>query len=151
MIYIASDHGGFELKKKIINHLLEGKKEVEDMGPQHLDPEDDYPDFVIPLTKQMENDPESLGIVICRNGVGVSMCVNKFKHIRAALSWDPKHAASAKSDDNTNVLALPADYIGETTALEIVDTWLETRFSFAPKHIRRLKKVETAHDTSDNS
>ena len=151
MIYITSDHGGFELKKKIINHLLEGKKEVEDMGPQHLDPEDDYPDFVIPLAKQMKGDSESLGIVICRNGVGVSTCANRFKHIRAALSWDPKHVASAKSDDNINVLALPADYVDETAALEIVDTWLETKFSFKPRHIRRLKKVETAHDNSDNS
>ena len=81
MIYITSDHGGFELKK----YIVESIPDIKDLGPRELDPEDDYPDFIPPLVEKVLEDKENLGIVICRNGVGVSMTANKFKGIRAAI------------------------------------------------------------------
>ena len=142
MIYIASDHGGFELKNKIVKFLKSKDIEVKDMGPPNHDPEDDYPDFVIPVVMNVLDDRENnRGILLCRNGVGVDMFANKFKGVRCALSWDPKHAKSSKIDDNTNMLALPADYLTEKDAFEIVETWIHESFGGAERHKRRLRKV----------
>lgn len=143
MIYIASDHGGFSLKGQIIKYLNSKNIDLKDLGPYEYKEDDDYPDYVIPLAKEVQKDIKSRGIVICRNGVGVSIAANKFKNIRTVLSWSPKQAESSKLDDDTNVLALPADYIDANTALEIVNTWLNTDFSGFPRHIRRIKKVES--------
>ncbi len=90
MIYIASDHGGFNLKNQIIKHLSERNIDVKDMGPYEYKEDDDYPDYVIPVAKEIQKDIKSRGIVICRNGVGVSIATNRFKNIRTVLSWDPK-------------------------------------------------------------
>ncbi|MBU1132999.1 MAG: RpiB/LacA/LacB family sugar-phosphate isomerase [Patescibacteria group bacterium] len=137
MIYITSDHGGFELKKYIVENI----PELTDLGPSEFDPEDDYPDFVPPLVDKVLEDKENMGIVICRNGVGVSMAANKFKGIRAALSFNIKHAESSRKDDNSNVLALPSDYISHEEAIEIVKTWLNAPFSNKERHVRRVAKV----------
>lgn len=91
----------------------------------------------------LEDISVNKGIVICRNGVGVSMFANKIKGIRAGISWNPKQAKSSRNDDNTNVLALPSDYIDSKTALEIVDVWLKTKFSNDKRHLRRLAKVRS--------
>jgi len=142
MIYIASDHGGFTLKSAAIEHLKQKGLDVKDMGPYEQVDWDDYPDYVIPLAKEIQKDIKGKGIVICKNGVGVSITTNRFKNVRAALSWTPEHAKTSRLDDDTNVLALPALFINESTALEIVDTWLNTEFSGEPRHIRRIKKLE---------
>lgn len=141
MIYLSADHGGYELKKVLITYLLNKDLPVEDMGPFEYKPEDDYPDYVIPLAKKVGESAENCGILICRNGVGVSMLANKFKGIRCALSWKPDHAKSSRTDDNTNVLALPADYITQAQALDIVEAWLTTPFSNEERHKARLKKI----------
>lgn len=142
MIYISSDHGGFELKKHLIDFLEKENINVIDMGPEELNEDDDYPDYVIPTMEKIQQDKNSVGIVICRNGAGVSILANKFKGIRAALSWNPEHAKTTKLDDNTNVLALPADYIDKDTAIKTLATWLATEFSWEQRHARRLTKVE---------
>ena len=146
MIYLASDHGGYKLKEVIEKYLKEKGKEVVDMGPEKLDPTDDFPDFVIPLAKKVAEDENNLGIVLCRNGVGVEIAANKIDGIRAALSWDPKHAASTRADDNSNVLALPADYLDEKKAIEVLESWLKTQYSKEPRFERRLKKIEKEED-----
>jgi ribose 5-phosphate isomerase B len=140
MIFIASDHGGFELKNKIINHLEYKGLSCKDLGPYELHPEDDYPDYVKPLVNKVLVKPDNRGVLLCRNGVGVCMLANKFKGIRAVLSWNTKHAASSRNDDNTNVLCLPVDYIFEEEAINTVDVWLNTPFGNAPRYLRRLKK-----------
>ena len=146
MIYLASDHGGFKLKEAIEKYLQEKRIDVVDMGPEKLDPTDDFPDFVIPLAKKVTEHPENLGIALCRNGVGVETAANKIDGVRAALSWDPKHAASSRHDDNSNVLALPADYLDEKKAIEILEVWLTTSYSKEPRFERRLKKIEKEED-----
>ncbi len=146
MLYIAADHGGFELKQKLIAYLTSQNIAVKDLGAHDLNSTDDYPDFVVPLVKNVladiENGMDSKGIVICRNGVGVSMHANKFAGIRCALSWNPKHAKSARKDDNANVLALGADYLDDQQAQEIVHTWLDTTFEQEERHMRRLQKID---------
>lgn len=142
MLYIASDHAGFELKEKIKKFLEEKKVQYQDIGPFQFDPNDDYPDYAVPLVQQVGQEPDyNKGILICRNGVGMSIVANKFAGIRAALSWEPKHAASARTDDNANVLCLPADYISEGRAKNTVAAFLDTPFSQDQRHRRRLEKV----------
>ena len=142
MIYISSDHGGFALKQELVKFLHQKNIDVTDLGPSELNMDDDYPDYVFPLAHKVAADPiENKGILICRNGVGVSMLANKVKGIRVALSWNPKHAISSRNDDNTNILALPSDYIDVETAKEILEKWLETKFSGEMRHKRRLEKI----------
>lgn len=140
-IIIAADHGGFELKNILISFLEKQGYEVEDYGPYEFNDHDDYPDFVIPAMRAVINQYDSYGIIICKNGVGVSMLANKFKEIRCALSFNEAHVSSAKRDDNINVLALPAEYITEEEAKKITNSFLETPFSHADRHIKRLEKI----------
>jgi ribose 5-phosphate isomerase B len=139
-IYIASDHGGFKLKRKMIPFLEKLGHLVEDMGPYSYNPKDDYPDYVIPLAKKVSKS-KSRGIVICRNGQGVCIAVNKIKGIRGVTGFSQKEAKTTRLDDNANVLSLPADYLTEVQAKKIARVWLSTPFSNQARHKRRLRKV----------
>ena len=141
MICLAADHGGFELKEKVKKILESTGFEVKDFGAQGSNPGDDYPDFVIPAMREMQQGSNPRGIIFCRNGVGVSMLANKFKGVRAGLCFNKKHVVSARTDDDINVLALPVDYISDEEAFEIVEAFLKTNFGGAERHTRRLKKV----------
>ena len=141
-IYLASDHGGFKFKEIIEDYLKAKVFDVVDLGPDKLDPEDDFPDFAIPLAQKVSENENNLGILLCRNGVGVEVAANKIDGVRAALSWDPKHAASSRRDDNSNVLALPADYLSEKKVIEVLESWLSAAYAKEPRFERRLKKIE---------
>ncbi len=140
-IYIASDHGGFKLKGKIISFLEKKKYSIEDLGPFKYKKDDDYPDYVIPLAKKVAKT-NSQGIVICRNGQGVCIAVNKVKGIRGVTGFSVKEAKTTRLDDDANVLSIPADYVNEETAKRIILTWLKTPFSNLARHKRRLMKVK---------
>lgn len=142
MIFIASDHGGWKLKAEIIKWLKQKKIKVKDLGPMVLKQGDDYSDFVFPLTKQVVRAKKNLGILICRNGIGMSMAANKVKGIKAGLCSFLGQTITAKAHDNCNILVLPADFINEEKAIKIVDTFLQAEFSGEERHIRRLEKVE---------
>lgn len=142
MIYITSDHGGFNLKEIVTKYVRELGVDITDLGPSQLIADDDYPDYIKVLTPKVSENTQNKGIVICRNGTGVSICANKFKGIRCALSWSVEHAKSTRNDDDTNVLALPADYIDDQTAKAVVKVWLETPFNLDERFIRRIKKIE---------
>lgn len=143
MLYISADHRGFELKNKICEYLKSQEIEHVDLGPLEVDPEDDYPDVAMPVIREVIYDHENnKGILICKNGVGVSMFANKFKCIRSALSWSKEHAKSSREDDDTNILSLPAEFVSEKDAFNIVDVWLKTPFSNEERHKRRLRKIE---------
>jgi len=138
-ILISCDHAGFELKEYLKNALLSRGYSIEDVGPKDYQPDDDYPDYIRPLVDQIIDS--TIGIIICKNGVGVSVLANRYKNVRCALSWNVEHIKSARNDDNVNVLALPADYVDQTTALNITLAFLETSFSNEERHKRRLKKI----------
>lgn len=141
MIYISSDHGGFDLKTKILQHLQNKGYEIEDLGPFSFDPNDDYPDFAILLGNKVKEHKENQGILICRNGVGMCLVTNKIPGIRCGISWNAPHARSSKRDDDTNVIAIPADYIDEETSFDTIEAWLTTAFSEEERHLRRLRKI----------
>lgn len=140
-VYIASDHAGFDLKRKLKKYLEAKELPFEDLGPHELVPNDDYPDYALPLAKKVVENSENKGILLCGNGVGASIVANKVKGIRAALSWDPRHAATARADDDANVLNLPARFISEDQAKNVVRAFLETPFSGENRHTRRIRKI----------
>ncbi|PJA45692.1 ribose-5-phosphate isomerase [Candidatus Uhrbacteria bacterium CG_4_9_14_3_um_filter_50_9] len=141
-VYIGADHAGWELKELLEEYLKEKGYEVVDMGNQNLVDGDDYPDFGYAVAKRVVTDENAHGIVICGNAQGICIVANKVKGIRAATGFNKDVAKSAREDDNSNVLCLPGRHIDKKAAKEIVDTWLETEFSKADRHVRRLQRVE---------
>ena len=144
MIYLASDHAGFELKKEIISFLTHNPIEFDDLGPYTYDESDDYPDFIIPAAQKVGERPdENLAIIIGGSGQGEAIAANKVKGVRAALYYGgPKEIISlSKTHNNTNILSLGARFINKEEAVEAVKLWLETRFSYDEKHARRIDKI----------
>jgi ribose 5-phosphate isomerase B len=140
-IYLAADHGGFAHKQELLAYLKSQSYEVIDCGTSKPDPNDDYPDFVAQLGAKMKIDSEGMGIVICRNGVGVSIVANRYSHLRCGLGINEAHVKSARVDDNINVLALAADYFDLVATKKMVDIFLNTPFPNLERHIRRLAKI----------
>lgn len=139
-IYIGSDHNGFELKN-YIKEYLEQEHEVVDCGPIDLDREDDYPDFAARVAIRVQKDEGSKGILICRNGVGVCIVANKLDGIRAVRSNSIDIVKSSRKDDDTNILCLGSIEIKKEDSINLIDTWLNTKFSGAERHVRRLNKI----------
>jgi RpiB/LacA/LacB family sugar-phosphate isomerase len=143
MLYIASDHGGFEMKQELTAYLKSKKIAFKDMGPKKYSPKDDYPEFAAKVAREVSKRPaKNNGILICRSGQGVCFVANKFKNVRAALSWNERVAKASRTDDDVNILCLPADYVSPETAKGIVKAWLDTKFSFEQRHIKRLEEVQ---------
>lgn len=142
MIYLAADHGGFNLKEELKKNFDEAGIKYEDLGALELTPGDDYPDFAIPAAKKVSEDPKNnKAILICRSGTGEAIVANKFPGVRASISWTVEHAEKAREHEDANALAVPADYISTEEAKEIVGTWLNTEFTNEERHKRRLGKI----------
>ena len=140
-LYIASDHGGYQLKKRLVRYVQnELRRDIEDLGPHEYVETDDYPDYAIPLARKVA-EAGGRGILICKNGIGVTIAANKVPGVRAGLGYNLMAAESMMADDNTNVLTLAAKGLTEDHALAIVKKWLETDFSSAERHVRRIQKV----------
>ena len=139
-IALASDHAGYELKQQIIDFLQNRNFELKDFGTNSAESAD-YPDYVHTLAEAMKNGEFELGIVMCGSGNGVNMTANKHQHIRSALCWIPEIASLARKHNNANVLALPARFLDDKTAFEIVDAFLEASFE-AGRHQARVDKIE---------
>jgi ribose 5-phosphate isomerase B len=140
-IYIAADHGGYELKKELVKYLQEKGYVIEDLGNKENDSQDDYPDFIFPLAEKVAKEMGVTGIILGRSGNGEAIAANKVKGIRAAVCLNEKMAKKAREDNDANVLSLGADYIDLDTAKKIADTFLETFFSKEEKHKRRVNKI----------
>lgn len=140
-VYIASDHGGYELKEELKKYLGDLGFVIEDMGAYKLDPADDYTDFVFPVSERVAQNPDSFGIVIGRSGAGEVIAANKIKGIRASFCQNEEMARLAREKNNANVLSLGADFIDIETAKRIVKTFLETPFSGEERHKRRIGKI----------
>ena len=144
-IYIASDHAGYELKAKLIDHLESKGFEVEDCGPFKYDPSDDYPDFIYPCSLRVsEGKPGvTFGIVIVASGQGEAICANKAKGIRAAVYYggDLDIIKKSKEHNNANVLSLGAKFLSVDDAKKAVDLWLTEKFPGEERHRRRIEKI----------
>jgi ribose 5-phosphate isomerase B len=144
MIYLASDHAGFELKKSICGFLKQEGIEFTDMGPDTYVETDDYPDFIIPAAQKVaENSGADRGIVIGGSGQGEAIAANKVKGIRAALYYGgPSDIISlSRVHNNANVLSLGARFLTADEAIAAVKLWLKTPFSEEERHIRRIEKI----------
>lgn len=141
MIAIASDHGGFELKKEIMAHLDTRGLAYKDFGTYNNE-SCDYPDYGKLAAKAVTAGECDRGIVICGTGIGISLAANKVKGIRCALCGDCFSADAARQHNDANMLALGARVVGPGLALKIVDTFLDTPFSGDPRHVRRISKIE---------
>jgi ribose 5-phosphate isomerase B len=138
---IASDHGGFALKGQMARFLRAAGYEVVDFGAHQLDPGDDYPDFIIPLAKAVAAGEVERGVALCGSGVGASIAANKICRVRAALIHDVFSAHQGLEDDGMNVFCLGGKVIGPELAWELIDTFLTSCLSGAPRHRRRVAKV----------
>jgi ribose 5-phosphate isomerase B len=137
-INISSDHAGFKLKESIINYLS-NKHEINDLGP-FSEESVDYPDFAHKLVKDLIGNKVPIGILICGSANGISMAANKHKDIRAAICWTKEIAILAKQHNDANILSLPARFVNEKEALEIVDSFIDTNFE-GGRHLRRVNKI----------
>ena len=141
MIAIGSDHGGYDLKQRVIQYLEEKGIVYEDMGC-HSKESVDYPVFGHAVAKAVAEGKCEKGIVICTTGIGISMAANKVPGIRCALCGDAFSAKMTRLHNDANVLSMGAGIVGENLALEIVETFLNTPFSGDARHQRRVDLIE---------
>ena len=139
---IASDHGGFALKGEVAESLRGSGCEVVDFGAHQMNPEDDYPDFIIPLARAVAAGEVDRGVALCGSGVGASIAANKIPGVRAGLIHDVFSAHQGVQDDDMSVFCLGGKVIGSALAWELIQTFLAARFSGALRHQRRLVKVQ---------
>ncbi len=158
-IYLAGDHAGFRLKKAMSEHLPILGYDVVDLGPEALDPEDDYPDYVTPLAQRIAAEPDTIGIILAGSGQGEAMCANRVKGIRCAVFYGKMSAVDAldaegghaqdgfdtvrlaRRHNNANVLSIGARFVSPEDAEAAVRVFLDTAFdTTASRHERRLGK-----------
>ena len=138
---IAADHGGFELKTRLIELLEAAGHEVIDFGSDKLVPGDDYPDFVLPLAKAVSKNEVERGLAICGCGVGACVAANKIRGVRAALITDVFSAHQGVEDDDMNVMCLGGRVTGFALAWDLVTTFINARFKGDERFRRRLNKI----------
>lgn len=146
-IVIGADHRGFGLKEKI-KSILSREFQLIDVGTNSADSVD-YPDIASALSKEIQSGKGERGILICGSGVGACVAANKFKGIRAAICHDTFTAHQGVEDDDMNVICLGGGVVGESLALEIINTFLHAQFKPEVRYIRRLDKVKKIE--ADNS
>lgn len=141
MLYIASDHAGFKRKTWLKNYLLKLDYSFVDLGAETLKKDDDYPDYAFLLANKVASEKGAQGILLCGSGQGVCIVANKVPGIRAVLGYNTFAAESSRADDDTNVLCLPARDLRKSQIKKIVEMWLQTGFSGADRHKRRIDKI----------
>lgn len=146
-IYIASDHAGFDLKKKIKEYLLKNH-EVIDEGAFEFDASDDYPDFIAKAAKKVSQDQDSRGIIFGKSGAGEAIVANKFKNVRAVLGFSENNVRLSREHNDANVLSLGSDFVDLEQAKILVDIFLNTLFSNEERHARRLNEIKKIEDNS---
>ena len=145
IIYLATDHAGFNLKEKIKEFLVGLRYEIKDFGAFSLDPADDYPNFIKPAAEAVSKDPEnSRAIVLGGSGQGEAMVANRYKGVRAAVLdiYNADVIKLSREHNNANVLSLGARFLKEEEALDAVKLWLETPFTGEERHKRRILKID---------
>ncbi|MBW0015972.1 MAG: ribose-5-phosphate isomerase [Mycobacterium sp.] len=137
-VYLGSDHAGFELKQHIIEHLTKTGHEPIDCGALTYDAEDDYPAFCIAAAARTVADPDSLGIVLGGSGNGEQIAANKVPGVRCALAWSVETATLAREHNNAQLIGIGGRMHTVEEALSFVDAFVNTPFSKAERHQRRI-------------
>jgi ribose 5-phosphate isomerase B len=140
-IYVGADHAGFDLKQKLVAELEKLGYEPIDVGPTTLDPADDFPDYAKPVAKAVSGGVVRRGVLTCGTGLGMVYTANRYPHVRAAVAWSPEIAELARKHNDANILVLPSRFVSDEEGLEILHTWLDTKFE-GGRHQRRVEKIE---------
>ncbi|HOO83543.1 MAG TPA: ribose 5-phosphate isomerase B [Prolixibacteraceae bacterium] len=138
-IAVASDHAGYERKLVVVKHLENLGYEVKDFGAYSSE-SSDYADWAHPMASAVENGEFPMGISLCGSGNGINMTVNKHQGIRSALCWNTEIAALAKQHNNANILAIPARFVTDDEATNIVDAFMNAEFE-GGRHQVRIDKI----------
>ncbi len=153
MIYLGSDHGGFDLKEKIKKWLTGWEIAWEDLGNTVYESEDDYPNFAFLVAQKVAKGEKEgkvypvpwakrdRGILACRSAAGMVIAANKVPGARCSLAFDTRSAQHSRLHNDANILALSGDWLEEYQAKKILKTWLETEFSGEARHVRRLQLI----------
>jgi len=139
IVGIANDHAGFEMKNFLMEQLKNEVKDFINFG-SNISESVDYPDFAHPLAIAVEKGECDLGIAICGTGNGITMTVNKHQGIRGAVCWEPEISRLTREHNDANIVGLPARFISNEKALEIVKIFLTTGFT-GGRHICRIEKI----------
>ena len=140
-VYLGSDHAGFDLKQRLVDHIGSLGHDVVDCGPPAYDAEDDYPPYVLLAACRAAGDPGSRGIVLGGSGNGEAIAANKVPGVRCALAYSDDTARLAREHNDANVLSLGARMYDEAAALRYVELFLSTAFSDEPRHVRRIDQI----------
>lgn len=140
-ILIAADHRGFEAKQALVADLRSRGVEVEDLGAEALNPEDDFTQYAMKVGQRISENPSDRGILICGSGEGMAILANKYKQVRAALVWKPEVAEMARLHNDANIIVFPADYMPIADMAAAATTFLDTNFSWEERHVRRLEQI----------
>ena len=138
-ISIGNDHAGVELKNHIVKYLNSRGFTIIDKGT-NTDKSVDYPDFIHPVSKEIEEEKSNIGIIICGTGNGAAMTANKRKNVRAALCWNKEISKLARQHNDANILSIPSRFLSNSEAIEIVDAFIKTDFE-GGRHQRRIEKI----------
>ncbi len=139
-IAIGADHAGFDLKQALVKHLREKGHQVEDMGAPNAEPSD-YPIYGEKVAEAVATRRADRGIVVCGNGIGMSIVANKVPGVRAALVFTEKMAEQTRTHNDSNVLSLAGRDLPLDTNLKLADIWLNTPFSNVDRHVRRVGEI----------
>ena len=139
IISIGNDHAGVDLKNQIVKHLNKKGFTTNDKGT-NTNESVDYPDFIHPVSKEIEGKKSNMGIIICGSGNGAAMTANKRKNIRAALCWSKEISKLARQHNDANILSIPSRFVSHNEAIEIVDVFINTEFE-GGRHQKRIEKI----------
>ena len=130
-ILLGTDHAGFELKEEVKKYLLKNGYEVEDKGAHSFDKNDDYPDFIKPVAKEVSKNPQCRGIIFGASGQGEAIAANRFKGARAALYYggNTEIITLSRTHNDANILSLGAGFVSKDEAIKAIKLWLDTDFS----------------------
>jgi ribose 5-phosphate isomerase B len=148
-VHIGSDHAGYDLKQRLVEHLRSAGAEVVDHGPAAYDPLDDYPPFCLRAAEGVIDDPGSLGVVIGGSGNGEQIAANKVPGVRAALAWSLETAQLAREHNDANVLSVGGRMHPAEEAISFVDRFLATPYSGDERHSRRIAMLSRYEQTGD--
>lgn len=141
-IYVGADHAGFQLKQKLIDELQRLGYEPVDVGPETMDPADDFADYGRPVAEAVSTGAARRGVLTCGTGLGMAYVANRFPRVRAAVAWSPEIAELARKHNDANVLVLPSRFVSEEEGMKILHTWLDTKFE-GGRHERRVAKIDS--------
>lgn len=148
MIPIAADHAGFDMKQMLARELEKMGYSAQDLGAMSDEPSD-YPDIARPLAEKVSTGEAKRGVLLCGSGIGVDIVANRYPHVRAALAWTPEIAELSRRHNDSNVLVIPARFVSDETAVEMMRRWLETGFE-GGRHARRVAKIDEGRPATDD-